>query len=114
MLHVFQRVKYIRETETGFYSFSNNDQSSVLKRSYIEMRPLHISKNGFMGTSAHSYKIYTIITFLRKVFFKWVVSTLSYLVVCFRNIKYGSCNAKMWDALISRKRSVQAAVLLSL
>ena len=43
-------------------------------------------------------------TFLRKVFSKRIVSTLSYPVVCFQTIKYGSCKSKMRDTLTPWKQ----------
>ena len=50
---------------------------------------------------------------LQIVFYKRIVFTHPYLMVCVRTVKDGRCKIEIRDTLMSQRRSVQGEVLLS-
>ena len=88
MLHVFQVVESIHEMQAGF--------------------TLEYQKN-------HTRHIFNINIFLsHTVFYKQLVFTHSYLMVCVLTLNDAWCKIKIWNALMSQRQSLQAEALLSL
>ena len=87
MLHVLQKVESIHETQPGFSLVDQN----IHKRYYIN-----------------------ILIFLHKGFYKKIVNTHFYVVICIRTLKNARCKIKIQDPLKAQKRSVLAEVLLSI
>ena len=74
----------------------------------------HVLKSRFSleNQNIHTRCILNILFSLRKDFYKWIVSTNFYLMVCVQTAKDVRCKIKISDEF-SQKRSVQAEVLLS-
>ena len=110
MLHVFQMIESIHETQAGYS---------------LEYENIHTWYIYIIYLVYNIYNIYIIIIYivyiwyinilfsLPEVFYKRIFYTHSYLV-CVRTAKDARCKIKIWDALMSQKPFVPAEVLLSL
>ena len=87
MLHVFQIVESIHEMLAGF--------------------TLEYQSN-------HTRNIFNMFFSLHTVFYKQVVFTHSYLMICVQTLNDAGCKIKIWNALMSQRRSLQAETLLSI
>ena len=87
VFQVFQKVEFVNQAQTGFF----------LKYQSIHIRSMQ-------------YKY----SFLHKVFYKWIMSIHSYLIICVLTAKETWSKRKTWDTLLSQKWFAQAEILLSL
>ena len=87
MLQVFQKVEFVNQAQTGFF----------LKYQSIHIRSMQ-------------YKY----SFLHKVFYKWIMSIHSYLIICVLTAKETWSKRKTWDTLLSQKWFAHTEILLSL